>query len=114
MTAPWVRVVESDGSAWDDPPDNILRDLLRALDPENPFVIVERMDLRPPGQNYMQVYFKGDGSYQVEFRDGGAERHYESQVAKPDKMTDVIADYALDRPGWRDSLKWTRCALDRG
>ena len=107
-------MVEWDGSAWDDPPEHVLRELLAALGPENRFVIVERMDLRPPGQNYMQVYANDDGSYQVEFRDGGAERHYESQVPKADKMIEVIADYALERSGWRDSLKWTRCALDRG
>ncbi|WFR71246.1 hypothetical protein P9209_18805 [Prescottella defluvii] len=44
------------------------------------FVVVRRLDLEPAGQHYMQVYLNDDMSYDVEYREGGPDRHFQALV----------------------------------
>jgi hypothetical protein len=45
-------------------------------------LVVERLDLEPAGQHYMQVYLNDDLSYQVEYREGGEDKHFQAHVPK--------------------------------
>ncbi len=66
-----MRAIEWDGTSWDDPSDEHLHDLLADMSLTWRFVVVQRLDLEPVGQHYMQVYLNDDLSYRVEYREGG-------------------------------------------
>ncbi|MFG2409563.1 hypothetical protein ACGFR8_35590 [Streptomyces brevispora] len=63
-------------------------------------------------QHYMQVYLNDDMSYQVEHREGSADRHFQAHVPRPHEMTGpepiakVLTDWAHDRQGWREAMPW--------
>jgi hypothetical protein len=112
MAIPLVRAIEWDGRSWDDPSEERLHDLLADMNLRYRFVIVERLDREPAGQHYMQVYLNDDFSYQVEYREGGADKHFQAHVAEQpeligvDPVARIVIDWAFDRPGWREALPW--------
>ncbi|WP_435123757.1 hypothetical protein [Micromonospora tulbaghiae] len=112
MAGPVVRASEAGGQVWDDPSETTLHDALADMNLSNPFVIVERLDLEPAGQHYMQVHLNDDLSYQVEYRDGGEDRHFQAHVpAQPEMIgvepvAKILAAWASGRPGWRDAVAW--------
>jgi hypothetical protein len=107
-----VQAQTGDGQTADDPSDETLFDLLAALGGPDPFLVVERLDLEPAGQHYMQVYLNDDGSCDVEFREGGPDRHFAARVSGPfafgghQTVARVLCDWASRRPGWREALDW--------
>lgn len=84
------------------------------MNPRHRFVIVERLDAEPEGHHYMQVYLNDDDSCDVEFREGGPDRHFRARVALSDDLFDpghelvgrVLTGWAFGRPGWREALPW--------
>ncbi|MFF5225569.1 hypothetical protein [Dactylosporangium sp. NPDC000521] len=110
--APVLRATESSGRTWDDLDPETLADLLAGLDRTHRHLIVERLDLAPRDQHYLQVYRNDDRSFQVEFREGGEDRHYcaylppQPETASVDVMLDIVTGWATDRPAWRDTLQW--------
>jgi len=114
MTNPVVRASEWSGRTWDDPSALVVHDLLADLNLRHRFLIVERMDLRPGGQHYIQVYLNDDLSYQVECREGSDARHFEAHVPRqPDvigvaPIARVVADWMAGGVGWREGLTWNR------
>ena len=114
MAIPVVRAIESDGRAWDSPSEECLHDLLAYMNLRHRFVIVERVDQKPAGQHYMQVYLNDDFSYLVEYREGSADQHFQARVARQPEVIGVapvariVTDWAFDRPGWREALPWAR------
>lgn len=95
-----------------DPTEDALYDLLADMDLRNRFVILERLDLEPVDQHYMQAYLNDDLSYQVEYREGSAERHYQVHVPRPpevigpESIAKVMTDWGRDRQGWREAMPW--------
>ncbi|MGY3338105.1 hypothetical protein ACVW0K_004204 [Streptomyces filamentosus] len=113
MTTPVIRAVEADGTAWDDPSDERLHDLLADMSLGCRFLVVRRLDRDPPDQHYMQVYLDDDLSYQVEYRAGGPDAHFQAWIPRTHEVfavapvAEVLQGWAHDRPGWRDALSWT-------
>jgi hypothetical protein len=109
-----VRATEAGGRVVDDPSEEQLFDLLADMNLANPFVVVERLDLKPAGQHYMQVYLLDDLSYQVEYREGHRKAHFQAYVERPPEVVGpgfvvgLIMDWAGDREGWREALPWKR------
>ncbi|MFC5034655.1 hypothetical protein ACQFX6_32210 [Streptomyces sp. DSM 41987] len=112
MGTPLLRAIEWDGTSWDDPSDDQLHDLLADMSLTWRFVVVERLDLEPAGQHYMQVYLNDDLSYQVEYRDGGPDRHFRAHVPRTHEVfsvqpvAEVLQGWAHGQPGWREALPW--------
>ncbi|MFI7316896.1 hypothetical protein [Streptomyces venezuelae] len=113
MLKPVLRVMEASGRTVDDPTEEALADLLSEMNLSHRFVILERLDLEPADQHYIQVYLNDDLSYQVEYRAGSADRHYQAHVPRlhevfgPEASTaEVMMDWAHDRRGWREALPW--------
>ncbi|MFH8605782.1 hypothetical protein ACH4B8_39595 [Streptomyces flaveolus] len=112
MATPILRAIEWDGTSWDDPSDDRLHDLLADMSLTWRFVVVERLDLEPAGQHYMQVYLNDDLSYRVEYRDGGPDSHFHAHVPRThevlavEPVAEVLQDWARGRPGWRGALPW--------
>jgi hypothetical protein len=123
-----LRAITADGRELDNPSAVDLHDLLAEMNFRHAFLIVERPDLLPSGQHYMQVHMdrdidpdKGRG-YFVEYRDGGPDRHFRA-VARDDapwdmvyspafeRVVKVLQDWAFQRDGWRDAMSWERLDL---
>lgn len=114
---PALRAIEWDGTPWDDPSEDQLHDLLADMSLTWRFVVVERLGPEPPGQHYMQVYLNDDLSYQVEYREGGPDRHFQAHVPagqgpfSVEPVAKLLQDWAFARPGWREALPWTPLTL---
>ncbi|WP_163506861.1 hypothetical protein [Fodinicola acaciae] len=104
MTEPALRASTSSGKTWDDPSEELILQLLDDMDSgEEYFVIIDR--LATP-QTYVQVGFAPTGEYQVEYRDGGPDRHFQAVASDKRLVHDVMTRWAFDRPGWQDLLPW--------
>ncbi|MYQ40345.1 hypothetical protein B046DRAFT_01380 [Streptomyces sp. LamerLS-316] len=114
MGTPVLRAIEWGGTQWDDPSAEKLHDLLADMSLTWRFVVVERLDLEPAGQHYMQVHLNDDLSYQVEYREGGPDRHFQAHVPtdhspfRVEPVADVLTAWAFGQPGRRDALTWSR------
>lgn len=110
---PVIRAVEAGGNAVDDPTYVEVHDLLADMNLSHPYVIVERRDREPAGHHYMQVYLNDDLSYQVEYREGREELHFQAHVPSqgpvigPEPVAKVIDDWMRDGVAWRTALPWT-------
>lgn len=113
MTAPELQAVDADGTTWDDPSEQQLHQLLAGLSLACRFVVLRRLDSEPADQYYMQVYLNDDLSYDVEYREGGSDRHFQAWVPHDgealsvDTVAEVLQAWAFGRPGWRDALSWS-------
>ncbi|GHE15440.1 hypothetical protein [Streptomyces alanosinicus] len=117
MVKPWLRAIEDDGRVVDDPTEEVLHDLLADMNLRHRFVILERCDLEPHGQHYMQAYLNDDMSYQIEYREGSADKHYQThlpaphELVGPEPVARLMIDWAHDRPGWREAMQWVPLPL---
>jgi hypothetical protein len=127
-TASPLRAIAADGRVIDNPSAVDLHDLFADMNFAHPFVIVERPDLLPSGQHYMQVHMdlkidpdEGRG-YLVEYRDGGPDRHFRAAVRDDapwdrvwspafEQVVKVLQDWAFQRAGWREAMSWERIDL---
>jgi hypothetical protein len=93
VTTPRLRATDASGRTLDDPTRTQVHDMFADLNARWPFAIVERLDREPADQYFFQMHLDyvdgiGDGStdaepevdYDVEFRDGGPDRHYHAHV----------------------------------
>lgn len=92
MTARTLRASDASGRRLDDPTDTEVHDLFADLNARWPFAVVERVDREPADQFYFQIHldYVGDQNpdadeevdvdYDVEFRDGGPDRHYHARI----------------------------------
>ncbi len=112
MAAAALRAVDADGTTWDDPSEEQLHDLVASLSLACRFIVLRRLDSEPAGQHYMQVYLNDDFSCDVEYREGGADRHFQASVPHDDgapavePVAEVLDAWAFGRLGWRDALSW--------
>lgn len=72
---------------------------------DDPFVILARPE---PDGYFAQVATAGDGVYQVEYCDGGPERHYVTFIEDPDVVAGVLAGWADSIEGWDSPFQWER------
>ncbi|MEE1820181.1 hypothetical protein PUR59_34865 [Streptomyces sp. SP18ES09] len=112
MATPVLQAVEAGGATWDDPSEDQLHDLLADMSLGSRFVVVRRLDLEPADQHYMQVYLQDDLSYQVEYRAGGPDQHFQTWIPRTHGMfavepvAELLQGWARERPGWRDGASW--------
>ena len=75
------RIYDDAGTSAYEPTLERVTDMIDALDPGNRFVIVERSDLEPYDQHFMQAYLEDDGSWSVEYRAGDEAHHFGTHLA---------------------------------
>jgi tRNA A37 threonylcarbamoyladenosine modification protein TsaB len=100
-----LRAETAGGRSYGSPSDALLLRLLGELDAGNRFLIVDRLDAAND-QHYMQVYREADGTFAMEYRAGGADRHFEAVSADLRQVHAVLTGWAADLPGWRDVCHW--------
>lgn len=94
------------GETWDDPSEDLLFILLEDIrDQHELFLIVERTR-DPSGQTYMQVIRTEDSKYQLEYRDGSADRHFFAITANMRDAHDVLTKWAFELPNWDTAMQW--------
>ncbi|MCM0674038.1 hypothetical protein NCC78_04885 [Micromonospora phytophila] len=106
MTAPLLRVRMESGQIWDDPSDDLLFELLSDMERGNEqFLVMDRL-ADVTGQTFVQVARTEVGGYQVEYREGDADRHFQAFTEDKRIAHSVITSWAFELPGWRNALPW--------
>ncbi|WP_255949919.1 hypothetical protein [Streptomyces odontomachi] len=113
MARPLLRAIDDGGRAVADPTEEELHDLLADMNLRHRFVILERLDLEPVDQHYIQAYLNDDMTYRVEYREGSADRHFQAHYAPrpfemfgPEPLAKVMMDWAHEGPVWREAMPW--------
>ncbi|MBC9712376.1 hypothetical protein H9Y04_07300 [Streptomyces sp. TRM66268-LWL] len=68
------------------------------------FLVLERIPELP--DVFAQVWHERGGDYQVEYRDGGAERHFGVEVAEAGTVVAALTRWARDEREWGAGLDW--------
>lgn len=108
MTAtPVLRAETESGNTIDDPSEDALFMLLEDIEAdEGGFLIVEAV-ADATQQTYAQTSRNEDGSYVVEVREGGPDSHRRAVAPDMRAAHALVAGWAFDLPGWRESASWT-------
>jgi hypothetical protein len=75
--------------------------------PAEPYFIVMRGD-----DDYVQTYRDEDGTYQLEYRDGGPDAHFACRTRNSGLVADVMWAWATREPRWRTAVAWERLQFD--
>ncbi|MBT2384169.1 hypothetical protein [Streptomyces sp. ISL-11] len=63
------------------------------------------------GDHYIQTWHEGDGPYEVEYREGSAERHFGVRMNDAEEVAAVFVAWARGTEGWADGHAWERVEL---
>jgi uncharacterized protein YfbU (UPF0304 family) len=100
-----LRATTAGGRSYDAPNTALLTRLLAELGPGNQYLVLDRVDA-PNDEHYMQVYREVDGTYAIEYREGAANRHFETVGADLPTTITVLTGWATDAPDWRNARNW--------
>ena len=101
----FLRALTEAGDVWDDPSEDLMYELLSDLPGVGDWVIVERPS-DPTGQTYAQVLLNTDGTFLIEYREGGPRRHYQAIALDMRTVHAALSGWAFELDGWRDPLEW--------
>lgn len=65
-----------------------------------------RADIPGARATYAQTSRNDDGTYVVEYRDGGPARHFGTVAKDMRSAHALVTGWAQERPDWRDSATW--------
>lgn len=77
-----------------------------ALSEPGPYLIVERGP-----EVYIQTYRNGPDGYALEYRDGGADRHFGAELTGAQLVADLIWDWTVGDRTRLDTVAWKRLDL---
>lgn len=108
---PVLRVTAESGDVVDDPSEDALFMMFEDIEAgRGTYLIVDSLR-DPSSQTYAQTSRNDDGTYIVEYRDGGPERHF-GTVAQDMRSAHALATgWAFGVPGWRKSATWQRVSI---
>ncbi|MCX4738576.1 hypothetical protein [Streptomyces antibioticus] len=74
----------------------------------NDHMVLERQedDREGEGDWYIQVLLRDNNTYQLEYRDGIAAEHYQTQTVSQEKVLHALLNWAAAKPNWRDGFMW--------
>jgi hypothetical protein len=78
-------------------------------DPDSLFFGVERAE-----EEYIQTLINEDGSYELEHRDGGPDRHFAATIDDGDLVAHAIWSWATQSTSWRTAVPWVVLTVDDG
>lgn len=70
--------------------------------PEWPYLILARAK-----QIFIQAYRHQDGTFQLEYRDGGPGAHFEFQTRDQTVAAELMWAWATAYPAWRNTVEWS-------
>jgi hypothetical protein len=74
------------------------------------FLVLQRVPDLP--DFFAQVWHEAGGDYTLEYRDGAADRHFQTMVGNPDAVIEALTGWARQAAGWEAELAWS--PLDMG
>ncbi len=97
-----------------DPTSGTIRELIDDDEERGDFMILTDSN---DDQKYIQVrYAKSDENgdwFDIEFRDGSPDRHYESShYVSRNMASTILINYGIEDPSWRRELKWKKTEFD--
>ncbi|MFI5648351.1 hypothetical protein [Kitasatospora sp. NPDC051705] len=69
-------------------------------------LVLERVDEDQPGRWYIQVRLRENNTFQLEYRDGVAEQHYQTLTISQEKVLGALLGWVGAKPGWRGGFMW--------
>jgi hypothetical protein len=103
---PVLRATAESGDAINDPSEDALYMMLEDIEAgEGTYLIVDSLR-DSTNQTYAQTSRNDDGTYIVEYRDGGPDSHYGTVAQDMRAAHALITGWAFGVPGWRDSATW--------
>jgi hypothetical protein len=101
-----LRATAESGDTIDDPSGDALFMMLEDIEAgESTYLIVDSLK-DSAHQTYAQTSRNEDGTYIVEYRDGGPERHYATVAQDMRAAHALITGWAFGVPRWRESASW--------
>lgn len=76
---------------------------------EDLFFIIERN-----AEEYVQTLRDEDDAYQLEYRDGSRDAHFEFYTHDSKLVTDVMWAWTIQNPGWRTAVPWSPLTFEDG
>ncbi|MFB9628791.1 DUF6891 domain-containing protein [Nonomuraea helvata] len=105
-----ITMVTEDGRRFVRAGEEDIAGLVGGLGPRNyRFLILQRIPDLP--DVFMQVWHDG-GDYTLEHREGGADRHFQLILDRPEPVIAAMTAWARQEDSWRSVLAWT--PLDLG
>lgn len=80
--------------------------MLANLGRDNEHMVVERQGDGLAGDWYIQVLFRENNTYQLEYRDGFAAEHYQTQTVSQEKVLRALLGWAAGTSDWREDFMW--------
>lgn len=80
-----------------------LSSLLLHLPPSDPWIVLEH-----GAEMYAQARRRGDGSFDVEYRDGGPQAHFGTTVSDVRVVLDLLWRWIEGDPTWKHGISWTK------
>ncbi|MEU6313941.1 hypothetical protein [Streptomyces sp. NPDC047014] len=105
-----IRIETERGESYERPALGTLSALVERIGADGDrFVIVERVTEDP--EVYIQVWHDAGDTYQLEHRDGSAERHFQAYLPTAAEVVAVMAGWARQEKGWDAGPAWERLDL---
>lgn len=70
------------------------------------YLVLERQDEGREGDWYIQVWFRDNNTYWLEYRDGVPTEHYQTRTVSQEKVLQALLGWMLDKPDWRKGFMW--------
>lgn len=103
---PVLRATAESGDTINDPSEDALFRMFEDIEAgESTFLIVDCLR-DATNQTYAQTSRNEDGTYIVEYRDGGPDHHYGTVAQNMRAAHALITGRAFGLPGWHDSASW--------
>ncbi|WP_052757626.1 hypothetical protein [Streptomyces yangpuensis] len=102
-----IRIHTERGESYARPALGMLSDLVARIGADGDhFVIVERLTADP--DEYIQVWHDEGDDYQLEHRDGSADRHFQAYLPTAAEVVAVMARWARREKDWDTGPAWER------
>jgi hypothetical protein len=106
-----LRATSESGDVIEDPSEDALLTMFQDLEAgKGTFLIVESLT-DASGQTYVQAARSDDGTYVVEYRQGSADQHFQTNVADFSAAHTLVTMWAFGRPGLHERAIWGRLDL---
>ena len=93
----------SGGLVQRNPTGNRISALLAALS-RNDSIILERVG--SSNSNYIQVWLRPDGVFQLEYRAGQPSEHYQTRTDSRCRVVSALSGWIDEESAWRDDFEW--------
>jgi hypothetical protein len=100
-----VRAKTKRGTTRYDPSPDTLIALVRSLNQDDRFLVVERLDAAE-GTRYAQVLIDHDATWVMEYREGDGRHHFQALTKTIGVVEEFLVGWLTSEPGRSASLEW--------